>query len=227
MNVPLNAGMIRRAGYRVGAGNQNVRAEKFANCRSLIVRQGVDKTSRAKVLLHLVHSTRRNESHLAGVELRPQTIRKNVAKRIGILATGRFLKPKTAMDLRALVAVCCAVVCPIFAASRSAARRRSSKIPNAARMRTMAAIATGNRQRSNRAVAAIVPTVALAALSVGISPVPPGDGVAVATDSPRKTLATSSVLAKRRSGVRSRQRATTDSQRGSRSGMCRRGDGAI
>src|SRR5580698_5280263 len=92
MNVPLNAGVIRRAGYRVGAGNQNVRAEKFANCRSLIVRQGVDKTSRAKVLLHLVHSTRRNESHLAGVELRPQTIRKNVAKRIGILATGEILK---------------------------------------------------------------------------------------------------------------------------------------
>jgi hypothetical protein len=92
MNVPLNAGMIRRAGYRVGAGNQNVRAEKFTNCRNLIVRQGVGTTSHAEVLLHLVHSTRWNESHLAGVELRPQTIRQNVAKGIGIFATGEILK---------------------------------------------------------------------------------------------------------------------------------------
>src|SRR5580692_9193124 len=92
MNVPLNARMIRRAGYRVGAGDQYVCAEKFPNCRYLVARQGVCKTSHAEVLLHLVYSTGRNEANLAGIELRPQTIRQNIAKGIGIFATGEILK---------------------------------------------------------------------------------------------------------------------------------------
>src|ERR1700733_3606564 len=92
MDVPLQAGMIGRPGDSVGAGDQNIRAKKFSDCRRLILGQGVRLTFGAEVLLHLLHTTWRNESHLTGIELRPQTIRKNIAERISILATGKILK---------------------------------------------------------------------------------------------------------------------------------------
>src|SRR3984885_15639300 len=92
MDVPLQAGMIGRPGDSVGAGDQNIRAKKFSDCRRLILGQSLRLSCDAEVLLHLLHTTWRNESHLTGIELRPQTIRKNIAERIDILATGKILK---------------------------------------------------------------------------------------------------------------------------------------
>ena len=87
MNVPLNSRMNRCAGDGVGAGNQNVRAEEFPDRRNLIFRLGICRISHAEVLLHLVRATGRDESQLADIELRPQTIRQNISQRIRIFAT--------------------------------------------------------------------------------------------------------------------------------------------